>query len=215
MTSNVNLHKEIIVLGAGGHAKVCIELLRAMGEKIAFCIGEKNSPDFCMNVNVLKGDENLNTLRTKGYFKLFVAIGSNKLRERLANFGIEQGYELVNAISPNAVISPSVNLGMGIAVMAGAVINAETTISNLAVINTGATVDHDCKIGTAVHIAPQCGLAGNVQVDQRSFLGVGCKVIPDISIGENVIIGAGSVVIHNIKNNVTAVGVPAKVIKNN
>lgn len=215
MTTDTNLHKEIIVLGAGGHAKVCIELLQSMGETVAFCIGEKNSPEYCMNVNVLKGDENLIHLRSKGYFKLFVAIGSNSLRERLANSAIKQGYQLVNAISPNAIISPSVNLGMGIAIMAGVIINADTTISNLTIINTGATIDHDCKIGIAVHIAPQCGIAGNVHIERQSFLGVGCKVIPNISIGENVMVGAGGVVVHNIKNNVTAVGVPAKIIKNN
>lgn len=204
---------KIVVVGAGGHAKVCIELLQAMGEEIAYCIGGDDSPDQCIGIPVLKGDENLLLLREAGYGRLFVAIGSNRLRVRLATLAVDQGYQLVNAISPHAIISPTVHLGSGIAVMSGAVINAEATIGDLVIVNTGATIDHDCQISNAVHIAPQCGLAGNVVVGRQSFLGIGCKVIPEMLIGENVILGAGSVVIHHITSNVIAVGTPAQVIK--
>lgn len=208
------MKSEIIVVGAGGHAKVCIELLRAMGASVAYCVGGADSPDQCLGVPVLRGDENLVHLRSEGYFRLFVAIGSNGLRERLGAFGRELGYELASAISPQAVISPSVTLGEGVAIMAGVVINAESVIEDLAIINTGATVDHDCRIGTAAHIAPQCALAGNVTVGNRAFLGVGCKVIPEIRIGELVTVGAGGVVICHIAPGAKAVGVPAKVINN-
>lgn len=199
----------IIIIGAGGHAKVCIELLRAMGESIDYCIGADSSLQ-CLGVPVLQGDANLARLRDAGYSKIFIAIGANNLRVQLANIAGELGYQLVNAMSPQAIISPTVQLGVGIAVMAGAVINAETVIGDLAIINTGATVDHDCQIGKACHIAPQCGLAGNVSIGERSFLGIGCKVIPNISIGVNVMIGAGSVVVSDIEQDLTAMGIPAR-----
>lgn len=206
------MKKAIIIMGAGGHAKVCIELLRAMGEKVGFCIGSEGSADLCLDVPVLQGDKHLSRLRKEGYSRIFIAIGSNALRERLATMAINEGYNLINAISPQAIISSSARLGSGIAIMAGVVINAEATIADLAIINTGATVDHDCQIAKAVHIAPQCALAGNVKVGPQSFLGIGSKVIPEIEIGEKVILGAGTVVISNIKNEVTAVGVPARII---
>lgn len=209
---NDAMKKGIIVVGAGGHAKVCIELLQAMGEQVAYCVGEADSQDQCVGIPVLKGDDNLPRLRDAGYSRLFVAIGSNHLRERLASFAVEQGYQLVNAISPQSIISPSAQLGAGIAIMAGAIINAETVIADLGIINTGATVDHDCQIGKAVHIGPQCALAGNVAVGRQSFLGIGCKVIPEISIGENALIGAGGVVISDVNSGATAVGVPAHVV---
>jgi UDP-perosamine 4-acetyltransferase len=202
----------IVMVGAGGHAKVCIELLHAMGEQVDYCVGGEDSPDQCVGVPVLKGDENLGRLRDAGYSRAFIAIGSNRLRERLASLATEQGYQLVNAISPQSIISPTAQLGSGIAIMAGAIINAEAAIADLAIINTGATIDHDCQIGKAVHIGPQSGLAGNVVVGRHSFLGIGCKVIPEVSIGENVMIGAGGVVISDINSNATAVGVPARVI---
>lgn len=203
----------IIVVGAGGHAKVCIELLEANNEHVAYCVGGQDSPNQCVGIPVLKGDENLERLRDAGYSRIFVAIGSNALRQQLAATAIELGFRLVNAISPQAVISPTARLGTGIAVMAGATINAEATIADLAIINTGATVDHDCKIGHAAHIAPQCGLAGGVTVGALSFLGIGSKVIPEIKIGDHVTVGAGGVVISNIGHGATAVGIPARVIK--
>lgn len=206
------MRSDIVVVGAGGHAKVCIELLKSMGESIACCVGGSDSPDLCLDVPVLRGDEHLVSLRAKGHFRLFVAIGSNRLREQLGTICVGHGYQLVNAISPHAIISPSAKLGRGVAVMAGVVINAESVIEDLAIINTGATVDHDCRIGQAVHIAPQCALAGNVTIGNLSFLGVGCKVIPEIQIGEHVTVGAGGVVICHIGSGATVVGVPTRVL---
>jgi UDP-perosamine 4-acetyltransferase len=191
----------VIIVGAGGHAKVCIEILREMGEKISFCIGGSDSPENCLDIPVLRGDEHIQILRHKGYF-----------RAKLGNDCIREGYQIINAISSHAIISPSVKLGCGVAVMAGSVINAESIIEDFAIINTGATIDHDCRIGRAAHIAPQCGLAGRVSVGPQSILGIGCKVIPEIKIGEQVTVGAGSVVVRDIGSNATAVGVPAKIL---
>lgn len=203
----------VVVIGAGGHAKVCIELLRAMGREVAYCIGGTDAAATCLGVPVLAGDDHIQRLRGRGYEEAFVAIGANRVRQRLADAVERAGYRLVNAISPHALISPSAALGWGVAIMASAVINAETSIGDLAIINTGATIDHDCRIGRAVHVAPQCGLAGNVQVGDGSFLGIGCKVVPEIAIGENATLGAGTVVIRDVPANVTAVGVPARIVK--
>lgn len=204
---------DIVVIGDSGHAKVCIEILYAMGRRVSCCVGVTDGPATCVGVSVLKGDAHLAKLRTQGYSKVFVAIGANGVRQRLAYTALALGYSLENAISPHSVVSPTARLGRGVAVMAGAIVNAETVIEDLAIINTGACVDHDCHIGKAVHIAPQCGLAGNVSVGAGSFLGIGCKVIPNICIGGNVTIGAGAVVVSHMASETRAVGVPAKSIK--
>lgn len=203
---------DVIVMGAGGHAKVCIELLRASGSNVAFAIGGDDSPETCVGVKVLKGDHHLAQLAAEGYSKAFIAIGSNALRSKLADFAIQQGFSLVNAISPMANISPSVTLGVGIAVMAGATINADSRIDDLAIINTGATVDHDCRVGRAAHVAPQCGVAGSVHIGERSFLGIGTKVIPNIEIGAEAIVGAGSVVIRPVQAGSKVLGTPARLV---
>lgn len=203
--------KSVIIIGAGGHAKVIIELLRSSGYKPAVCIGDADSPDECHGVPVLQGDHQLEPLRAQGLALAFVAIGNNALRRQLGLMALQYGFTLVNAISPTAVISPTVHLGQGIAVMAGAVINAASVIDDFVIINTGATIDHDCTIGEACHIAPQCGLAGNVSVGMESFLGIGCSVVPGRRIGHRTAIGAGGVVVADIPDNVLAKGIPAKI----
>jgi len=202
--------QDVIVLGSSGHAKVCIELLRAGGSSVAYCIGAPDSGNTCLGVPVLQGDEHLKELRSRGYQRVFIAIGANRLRQRLAAFARDLGFQLVNAISPQAAISSTARLGSGIAIMAGAVINADCTIGDLAIVNTLASVDHDGSIGNAVHLAPHCGLAGNVTVGERSFLGIGSKVIPEITIGADVTAGAGSVIVTDIEPNMRIAGVPAK-----
>lgn len=205
------MKNQVIVLGAGGHAKVVIEILTETGYQVSYCVGDENSPQKCLGVNVLHGDFHLPKLRDAGYSYIFPAIGSNIIRERTAAYAIQLGYELVNAISPYATISPSLILGKGIAIMSGAVINAACQIDNLAIINTGAIIEHDCHIEFCAHIAPQCALAGNVQVGERAFVGIGTTIIPGITIGNGAIIGAGSVVISNIPSSVRALGHPAKI----
>lgn len=205
----------VVVIGAGGHAKVCIELLHAMGKQVACCVGGKDSSETCLGIRVHKGDDHelLKKLRDEGYGLVFVAIGSNSLRLRLATLARQLGYQLVNAISPTAVVSPSARLGQGVAIMAGAVINADSFIGDLAIINTCASIDHDGMIGEAAHIAPQCGLAGNVSVAARTFLGIGCQVIPGVSIGSDVVAGAGSVIVADVAHNTRIAGVPARTIR--
>lgn len=201
----------VVVIGDSGHAKVCIELLQAMGHRVDWCVGVTRAAT-CVGVPVLQGDDHLARLRREGYDQAFVAVGSNAGRRRLADLALGLGFRLVNAISPQSVVSPSATLGNGIAIMAGAVVNAEASIGDLAIVNTGASVDHDCRIGAAAHIAPQCGLAGNVSVGNFSFLGIGCKVIPDIRIGAHVVLGAGAVVVSDIPDHAKAKGVPARAV---
>jgi UDP-perosamine 4-acetyltransferase len=203
----------IVVVGAGGHAKVCIELLQAAGEAISFCVAGQGGPASCLGIPVLCGDENLSRLRAEGFDRAFVALGSNALRGRIGSELLAMGYTLVNAISPAAVVSPSARLGCGIAIMAGAVLNADVVLHDFVIINTGATVDHDCVVGAAVHVAPQSGLAGNVHVGKFSFIGIGTSVIPETRIGEHATVGAGSAVVKDVPAGATVVGVPARVIK--
>lgn len=201
---------DVVVIGASGHAKVVIEIFRASGVSVAFCVGNDVGSGFCIGVPILVGDHHIHRLKQEGYINAFVAIGLNQLRQRLADRLKDEGFNLLNALSPHAVVSPTAKLGCGIAVMAGAVVNADAVIADLAIVNTGATIDHDCNIGYASHIGPQSALAGDVTVGAYSFLGVGSKVIPGISIGERVIVGAGGVVINDIGDDETVVGIPAE-----
>ena len=203
----------IVVIGAGGHAKVCIEILRESGQDVAVCVGGPGDPDTCVGVAVLAGDAHLERLRKEGCDTAFVAVGDNGLRRRLAAEAQKLGFALATAISPQAVISPSARIAPGAAVMAGAVINAEASVGPLAIINTRASIDHDCRIGEGAHVAPGCALSGGVMVGDGALLGVGASVGPGAVIGAEATVGAGAVVVRDVSPGETVAGNPAKPIR--
>lgn len=205
--------EDVIVIGAGGHAKVVIELLRQGGAGVAYCISNDSVQQECLGVPVLAGDAWLKTLRSEGYHRAFIAIGANRVRLSMEFILKKYQFELVNAISPYAIISPSVKMGVGVAVMAGAIINAEAVIGDLVIVNTGATVDHDCRIGRVAHIAPRCALAGEVTVGDGGFMGIGSCAKPSVTVGKWSSVGSGAVVINDIPDGVVAFGVPARPVR--
>lgn len=202
----------IIVLGAGGHAKVVIEILQSSGELVDYCVASGDARSQCLSVEVLAGDDQMVDLYQRGYRRAIAAVGDNAVRQRLACQSRDLGFTIVNAISPHAVISRSAVLGAGVAVMAGVVINAQARIGGFSILNTGATIDHDCVIGAGAHVAPNSTLAGGVRVGCGAFVGAGSVVIPGVAIGENAVVGAGSVVVRDVPPSVVAFGNPARVV---
>ena len=201
----------VVIIGGGGHAKVVIESLRASGKTVAVIVDADPTPREVLGVPVVGDDLVLADLRGQGLSELFVALGSNRLREKLGGKARELGFTLINAIHPSAVISPTARIGEGVAVMAGVAINADSRIGDLAIVNTGAIVDHDCVLGAACHLRPASALAGNVSLGERAFLGVGARAIPGVSIGADSTVGAGGVVVRDLPGGVLAVGIPAKI----
>lgn len=205
--------RKVVVIGAGGHAKVVIDMLKSDPTvDLAGCTTKAPGTEVS-GIPILGDDSVLQCLYEEGVQHAFVAIGDNRLREKLCRQTAEAGFEFVNAISPRAFIAESATLGSGIAVMAGAVIHADTHIGDYAIINTNASVDHECRIGTACHIAPGSTLSGNVTVGTGTLLGTGTKVIDGIRIGQWSVVGAGAAVVRDIPDHCTAVGVPARVVK--
>jgi UDP-perosamine 4-acetyltransferase len=211
----LHLKENIVIVGAGGHAKVIIDILQKSNRFniVGATVDLKynaNSSDV-LGIKIIGDDKKLPILYANGIENVFVAIGDNKLRAKLIQDVTNIGFNLVNAVSPYSCISDHAKLGNGIAVMAGAVINANAEIGNGVIINTGATVDHDCVLGDWCHVAPGCNLAGGVVVGNGSFLGVGTAIIPSVQIGRWSTIGAGSVVVKDIPDECLAFGSPAKV----
>jgi UDP-perosamine 4-acetyltransferase len=202
----------VLIVGAGGHAKVVIELLQAQGRRVGGLVDADASPRQVLGVPVVGTDADLSRLYSPSLNLAFVAIGDNQTRLMLGRHVQSIGFQLVNAISPAAVVSPSCRLGAGIAVMAGAIINADAEICDFAIINTGASIDHDCIVGEASHIGPGATIAGCVTIGRQAFLGVGSHVIPQLSIGDGALIGAGSCVVRNIPAYAVARGVPARIV---
>jgi UDP-perosamine 4-acetyltransferase len=204
--------ERVVILGGGGHAKVVADILEEMGRfEIAGYIAPEASAKGLFGYRWLGRD--VDVLQYAG--STFVAIGDNRSRLNSIEGLKRRGARLINAVHPSAVVSKHAELGEGIAIMAGAVINACTRVGDGAIINTNASVDHDCGIGACAHIAPGVTLAGHVTVAEGVFLGAGSAVIPGVTIGPWTTVGAGSVVVDDLPGSVLAFGVPAKIRRQN
>lgn len=147
------------------------------------------------------------------YDEVIVATGNNDLREYKCSILKMMDVTMASIIHPSAVISPFAKIAEGCTVLANSVININASIDVGCIINNGAIVDHDCLVGEYVNICPNVSIAGHTRIGRKTFIGVGASIIDEIIVGDNVIIGAGSVVIHDISSYTTAVGVPARSIK--
>jgi len=203
---------DLVLVGAGGHAKVVLELVRAAGRFNVIGYVDGRGAGSTLGVPILGGDDCLPDLLRGGIRHAFVAIGDNRVRRTVTERVLDLGFTIPAVVSPVAVVSPSAAVGPGAAVMAGVTVNAEAVVAEGAVVNTNASIDHDCVVGRFAHCGPGTHLAGNVVVEEGAFLGVGVCAIPRTRIGAWSIVGAGAVVIDDIPAGVTAVGVPARII---
>ena len=208
----------LLLLGAGGHARVVAETALATGRfsRIAFLddrwSGSVQLPDQLGWPVIGPFAAAFDSQFRLHYPAATVAIGTAALRLQWLPRLASAGYELPVVVHPAASLSPSAKLGIGSVVFAQAAIQAQVVIGSGAILNTGCSVDHDSKLGDGVHICPGARLAGEVQVGDRSWIGTGASVIQQISIGTDVTVGAGAVVLRDLPDDVTAVGVPARVL---
>ena len=154
----------------------------------------------------------ISDLKQKNNLNLVLGIGAPQVRKKIYEQLSEYRHHWPSIIHPFAYVDPSVIIGEGSVVFSGAVVQVDSNIGSHVVINTGANVDHDCKIGNFANISPGVSLAGNVRIGEEVFFGINATAIQGTSVGNKSIIGAGAVVINNISENITVVGVPAKMI---
>jgi sugar O-acyltransferase (sialic acid O-acetyltransferase NeuD family) len=199
------MKKEFVLIGAGGHAKVIIEIIEQMDGTISFI----NDP--ASSVHELHGYP-VTTELPGADAGVVIAVGNNYTRRNIAS-GMKNTF--ATAIHPKANLSSRCTVGKGTVVMAGATINSDTQIGEHCIINTNASIDHDCRIGNFVHISPGASLAGNVTVEEGTHVGIGASVIPGIHIGKWTTIGAGAAIVNDVPDHAVVVGVPGKIIKYN
>lgn len=218
-SSSVLVIMRIVIIGAreDGHARVVLDAIRAGSEHTITGFIDDNTSlqgEDVLGVPVLGNVAHMGKFR-HAFDAAIVAVGDNTARMNLSMELAKQSISFVTIVHPRAIVAADVQLGTGTFVAAGAIINTGTIVGNSAIINTGATVDHDNIIDNYVHVGPGVHTAGRVHVGQCTFLGIGSRVIPDVIIGKNVVIGAGAVVLKNVPDGATCVGVPARVIKVN
>ncbi len=220
--------KEVIVLGSGPHSVVIADAI--------VCGNKYKLMGFAEKDDVFKNLSDKRRQVTKDlYFPIYaesdllrkeckfdgilVILGMGqefiKVRARIITVLRERNFSFCTVVHPSSTVSTSVNLGEGIMVMAGAIINPFVKLGNHVVVNTGATIDHDCVIGDNSFIQPGVHLAGNVWVGQNTIIGIGSAVKEKIKIGSNSIIGGGAFINRDVPDNTVYAGVPARKLRDN
>jgi UDP-perosamine 4-acetyltransferase len=204
----------VIVIGAGGHAKVLVDALLLSGVRILGLLDR--DPAMAgrdvLGVPVLGGEDKL-SLHAPGQTLLVNAVGSvdsMQARKTVYDRLCGQGYGFAPVVHPQAVVSKFAVIQPGAQILAGAVVGPGAVIGENAIINTRASVDHDCRIGAHVHVAPGATLSGGVVVGESSHVGTGASVIQGIRIGRGCLVAAGAVVVRDVPDGAKVWGTPAR-----
>lgn len=198
--------KKITIIGASGHGKVIADIARLNGYDDINFIDDNTELVSCGNYKVIGTTDCISKL--DGDF--IVGIGNPTVRKMFMETLSDKGKMLVTLIHPRAVIGEDVTIGTGAVIMANAVVNPGTNIGNGVIINTCSSVDHDCNISDYVHIAVGAHVCGTVSVGDSTWIGAGSTIKNNIKICDNCVIGAGAVVITDLSESATYIGIPAK-----
>lgn len=202
----------LAILGASGHGKVVADAaLRGNWSGVVFFDDAWPQRQTNGRWSVV-GDTIRLIERLMEFEGVLVAIGNNHTRLQKLRDLEGYGARLATVVHPHSVVSEYAVLGCGTVVFAGAVVQVDSQIGKGCIINTSANVDHDCELGDAVHVCPGANLAGGVQVGYGSWVGIGASVKQLVRIGSGVTVGAGAVVVNDVPDGVTVMGVPARVV---
>lgn len=205
--------KPLIIVGAGGHGRVVLDMARAAGILVAgFLDSTQPAGELVHAVPILGNNTMLDDGAFLSAYRFIVAIGHQAVRANLSKAILANGGELASIIHPSCIVSPMAVIGAGTVLIAGAIVNSDAQIGDYCIINTAATIDHDVMLENGVQICPGVNIAGRAYCGENAFIGTGAVLIPDVRVGANAVIGAGAVVIRNIPAEAKAVGNPARIL---
>ncbi|MFC5401728.1 acetyltransferase [Cohnella soli] len=201
----------VILIGGGGHAKVCMDVLSLLNIQVLGYVTPDAAPPSLPFVRI--GDDEAVLHYPASSIALVNGIGfhpEHERRKKAYSTFKDKGYSFLSIVHPSAVVAEGVHLSEGVQIMAGAILQPGTHIEENTIVNTRASVDHDCRIGPHVHLAPGSLLCGGVTVQQDAYIGAGATIIQGIRIHEKSLIGAGSVVVREVRPHTKVYGVPAR-----
>jgi sugar O-acyltransferase (sialic acid O-acetyltransferase NeuD family) len=206
----------VLIIGAGGHAKVLADALIAAGR----CVLGFTDTDAALHGQRLLGlpifgcDETVLAGHDPRRIELVNGIGGTSggaLRHRveLAVQASGRGWVFTAVRHPSAIVSTGAELASDVQLLAGSIVQSGAVLGRGSIVNTGAIVEHDCRVGEYVHIAPGSILCGYVEIGDRSHIGAGAVVKNSVALGDDTIVGAGACVVAAFVGGGTLMGVPA------
>ncbi|CCQ75366.1 acetyltransferase [Magnetospira sp. QH-2] len=208
------MNKYVVVVGAGGHAKVVVDTLRLLGDRVVALLDSNQDlrGSFLMGHRIIGGDEMLDDITSAGVLTS-VGVSSIAIRRKLFEMTRAKGFRNLSLIHPTAILSRTAELSEGCQVMARAVVQTGSRVGLNAIVNTGAVVDHDTVVCDHAHIGPGAVLAHRVSIGAGTLIGAGATVLPDVRVGDDCRVGAGATVVADVANGTTVVGNPAVAVE--
>lgn len=211
--------KDIAIFGVGGFGREVLTLINDINKKenewniIGFFDDAYKKGEIINGIPILGSTDDLNLWKKEIY--IVIAIGDPKIKQKVINKINNSNVKFPTVIHPTVIIGDTdyVKIGKGCIICAGNIITTNVEIKDFVILNLACTVGHDTIIGNYASFMPTCNISGDVVINDSVYCGTGVKIINQIEIGENSIIGAGAVVTSSQPGNCTIVGVPAKAIK--
>jgi sugar O-acyltransferase (sialic acid O-acetyltransferase NeuD family) len=199
--------QELVIVGAGGHGRVCLDIALLTGMQVrGFIDGGRPAGEDVHGVPILGGDKLVEDAEFRRNAVFFIGIGNQKIRPRLIAGLEKHDASFTTLIHPSAVVSPRSEIGEGTLVNAGVVVNTDSVVGRHCVLNTSCSVDHDCVVGDGAQVCPGATLAGGVTCGAGSYIGSGAVVLPYFKIGAGAVVGAGSSITEDVADEMTVIG---------
>ena len=203
------MKKKLILIGAGGYAKSVIDSLRLDEYEIVGFIDDIKKGEH-LGYSIL--GNSLDNFNSQSYC-FFVCIGDNEKRTIWYNKILEKGFEIINIIDKSAIVSKNIRIGKGIFIGKLAIVNSDVTLGNNIIINTKALLEHGTSVGDNSNVSTNTAVNGDTKIGKGCFIGSSSVLNGQLTIGDGAIIGSGTVVIRDVNENTTVVGVPGRVVK--
>lgn len=203
---------QLIIIGAGGHAVSVANVARSAGFNICHFVDPKKEGQKLLNISIIGS---IDVLKNKRDFNFSIALGDNSSREKIYN-EITRGFGKISfpaIVHSSAVIGEFSRLGQGTVVMPKAVVGPNSTVGHFCLINTHASIDHDCLMHHFSSLAPGAITGGSVEIGVRSAVSIGAVIKHGIKIGDDCVVGANSYVNTDLPNNLVAYGTPARHVR--
>lgn len=198
----------LIIIGAGGHGKVLCDIAEKSKKYASIAFLDDNAEGERLGYPIV--GRSCDAEKYVADSEFIVAIGSTPTRGRIMDKLSALGARFATLVHPSAVIGKGVVIGEGTAIMAGVIINPSAKVGRGCIVNTQSSIDHDCEIGELAHIAVGVCIAGESKIGARTWVGAGATVSNCLSVCADCMIGAGAVVVKDITEAGTYIGVPAK-----
>jgi sugar O-acyltransferase (sialic acid O-acetyltransferase NeuD family) len=212
------MNRPVIIIGAGGHAAVVAEALLVSGiEVVGFTDidpGRHGSrhvglPVLGEDARVLSGYRHDDIVLANG----IGGVGATEPRRKV-QLGLQRvGWRFMTVRHPSVIVSPNAQIGPGVQMLAGSIVQVGARIGEGSIVNTGALIEHDCEVGSFVHAAPRALLCGDVKVGSGSHIGAGAVVKQGVRLGPDTLVGTGAVVVKDFEGHGVLVGIPARLVE--